>query len=132
MKEHHNVAPHAPAIHGDVRVSGGRSLDQDQNRKRLDLNGSCAHFIVQYPKENEPTKELNEHQEKKKGTEVDERTVDLYNRQGNTDITEHETTQCENCKEHIAKGKVMSAQVDNGGHEMYDRYSLTSCPFGIF
>ena len=42
-----------------------------------------------------------------KGTEEDERTTELYSKQGNTDITElvgiDEMTQSEICKEHNAK-----------------------------
>ena len=47
------------------------------------------------------TKELLQYQEK--DTDVDERTAELYSKQGNTDVIEleviDEMTQCEVCKE---------------------------------
>ena len=50
-------------------------------------------------------KELPQYQQM--GTEVDARTVELYSKQGNTDIKEHliidEMTQCEICDEHHAR-----------------------------
>ena len=47
---------------------------------------------------------------------MNERTAELYSKQGNTDITElvdiDETTQCENCKEHDAKQESRFAHVE--------------------
>ena len=82
-------------------------LDQDQQQIRLDLISSCVNFVLQSPNKDEPKKELLQYLEK--GTEEDECTAELYNKQGNTDITElvliDEMTQCEACKEHNAKEK---------------------------
>ena len=91
----------------DVRASGGRLLDPDQTPKRLGLISNCVNCIVQAPH----TKELEEYllQCQRKDAEVNERTADLYSKQGHTDITElaviDETTQWETFKRHKAKGK---------------------------
>ena len=47
---------------------------------------SCISFMLQGPNEDELTNKILQYQEK--GTEVDERTAELYSKQGNTDITE--------------------------------------------
>ena len=71
----------------------------------------CVNFISQSPTKDEITNELLQFQEK--GTEVDERTAELYSLQGNIDITEvvvvDEMTQCKTCLEHNAKGKPFCA-----------------------
>ena len=96
------VAPSAPAIQAD-RASGDRLLDQDQQQKRLDIIESFVNFFMQSPNKDELTKELLQYQQE--GTEVDERTAELYSTFGNTDIMIiDEMTQFEACKEHNAKG----------------------------
>ena len=104
-----DVAPHAPAIQADVRALGDRLLDQDQQQKRFDLIRSCVNFLMQSPTKDEVTKEPLQHLEK--GTDVDERTAELYSKQGIADVTElmviDETTQCEVCEGHNTKGKYL-------------------------
>ena len=51
MERQSEVAPHAPAIQADVRASGDRLLDQDQQQKVLDLMESCFNFMLQSPKQ---------------------------------------------------------------------------------
>ena len=96
-----------PAIQADVRASGTRLLDKDQEQKWLDLIRSCVSFIFQSPTKHELTKEPFQCQEK--GEEVDERTEERHREQGHTGITEvgvvDEVTQCEVCDEHNGKGK---------------------------
>ena len=41
------VAPHAPATQADVRASGDRLLDQNQQQKRLDLNRNCVKIFTE-------------------------------------------------------------------------------------
>ena len=64
-----DVAPHAPAIQTDVRASGARLLDQDQQQK-----STRSHQELR-PNKDELTKELLQYQEK--STEVDERRAEL-------------------------------------------------------
>ena len=68
---------------------------------------------MQSPNNGGLTREMLRSQEK--GTEVDKRTAALYSEQGNLDITElvviDETTQCEKCQKHDAKGKCFFAKV---------------------
>ena len=89
------VAPHAPPIQADVRASGGRSLDSDQQQKRLNFIRNCANSIFASPSQKELETTFLQYQEK--GAEVDAHTAELYSKQGNTYINElviDETTQC--------------------------------------
>ena len=82
-------------------------LTETNNRKGSISSRNCVNSIFQGPHRKEFEKQLLQFQEK--GTEVDARTAEVYSEQGSTDISEHEvideTTQCEKCKEHNAKGK---------------------------
>ena len=101
------VAPHAPAIQADFRASGDRLQDQDQQQKRIDLIRKCVNSILQSPHRRKFKEELLQCQ--RKDTEVNERTAELHSKQGDIGTTElvviDETTQCDECKEHKAKGK---------------------------
>ena len=80
------VAPSAPAIHAEFRVSGDRLLDQDQQQKGLDFIESCVTFVLQSPYLDELTKELRQSQQT--DMEMYKRTAEFFTKQGNTDITE--------------------------------------------
>ena len=51
------VAPHTLAIQADVRASGDRLFDQDQQQKRLDLIRNGVDSILQSPNEDVLTKD---------------------------------------------------------------------------
>ena len=59
-------------------------LTQIKN-KRGSISSGTVHSILQIPHRNKLTKQL---QYQGKGTEVDARTVELYSKQGNSDIPE--------------------------------------------
>ena len=61
------------AIPAEFRASGGRLLDQDQQKKSLDISPGVVIISICYlQKKDEQTGEILQYQEK--GTEVDERT----------------------------------------------------------
>ena len=82
-------------------ASVGRLLDQDQQLKRFHVVRNDVNSIGKDPRRQELEEGLFQYQEE--GTEVDERTAELYSKQGNADIDE--TTQCKNCKENNPKYK---------------------------
>ena len=104
-----DLTPDALAIQADSRASGDRMLDQKTQQQGLDHIGNCANFIVQSPNKNELGKELLQYQQK--GADTDKRTEELYNEQGNFDITGlmviDEMTQRDVCPDHSAKEKFL-------------------------
>ena len=80
----------------------------------------------------------------KKNTDVNERTAELYSKQGHTDITElvviNATMQCETCKIHDAKGKSFykcsrqdkNAERNNGAsHDSLQRFAVAILARGL-
>ena len=84
-----------PAIQANVRASGDRLVDKDQQQKRLDLIRNCVTSILQAPS-----------QKRGKWTHA-QRSCTVT--QGHTDITKlivaDDTTLCEKYREHNVKWK---------------------------
>ena len=96
LERRSKVAPHAPAIEADVRASGDRLLDPNQQQK----NFKCSSQKRTWRTTSSVSKKMV-----RRWT----RTAELYSKQGSTDITEvgvfEETTQCEKCQAHNANRK---------------------------